>query len=80
MGWIPEVSDVKCKENIQEELHQTLVKELHKALVAEDEVWDKQIEEDIKVGRLDDLKEKALEDYRAGRYYHLEDLCKLLEK
>ena len=67
MGWIPEVPDVKCEENTQEELLQTLEKALHKALVAEDEVWDKEIEEDIKAGRLDHLRKEALEDLRAGK-------------
>ena len=67
MGWISEVPDVKCEENTQEELLQTLEKELHKALVAEDEVWDKEIEEDIKAGRLDRLRKEALEDFRTGK-------------
>ena len=67
MGWIPEVPDVKCEENTQEELLQTLGKELHKALVAADEAWDKQIEEDIKAGRLDHLRKEALEDFRSGK-------------
>ena len=64
MGWIP---DVKCEENTQEKLLQTLEKELHKALVTEDEAWDKEIEEDIKAGRLDRLRKEALEDFRAGK-------------
>ena len=40
---------------------------LHEVLVARADAWDKQIEEDIKAGRLDHLAEKALEDLRAGR-------------
>lgn len=80
MGWIPEVPNVKCEENTQEELIHKLEKELHIALVAEDEAWDKEIEEDIKAGKLDHLREKAIENYRAGRYYQIDDLKKLLEK
>ncbi len=30
-------------------------------------LWDKQIERDSAEGRLDDLINKAMEDYRAGR-------------
>ena len=67
IGWIPEVPDVKCLESTQEELLQTLEKELHKALVSEDEAWDKEIEEDIKAGRLDRLRQEALQDLRAGK-------------
>ena len=66
-GWIPEVPEVKCEENTQEELLQTLVKKLHETLVAEDEVWEKQIEEDVKAGKLDHLRKEALEDLRAGK-------------
>lgn len=31
------------------------------------QVWDRQIEEDVAAGRLDDFAEEALADYRAGR-------------
>lgn len=67
MGWIPEVPEVRCKENTQEELLQTLVEKLHETLVAEDEAWEKQIEEDVKAGKLDHLRKEALEDLRAGK-------------
>lgn len=55
----------------------TLVKDLHEAVEAEDEAWDKQIEEDAKAGKLDRFVEKALENFRADRYYEIEDLQKL---
>ena len=80
VGWIPEIPKVKCEENTPEELLKTLEKTLHEALEAEEEAWDKQIEEDAKAGRLDRFAEKALENFRAGRYYGIEDLQKLLEK
>ena len=80
IGWIPEAPEVKCKEHTQEALLKTLVKDLHEALEVEEEAWDKQIEEDAKAGRLDRFAEKALENFRAGRYYEIEDLQKLLDK
>ncbi len=67
LGWIPEVPDVNCEEQTQEELLIILAKELHQALVTEDEAWEKQIEEDIKAGKLDHLRKEALEDLRAGK-------------
>ncbi|MCE2401590.1 hypothetical protein J4G08_11985 [Candidatus Poribacteria bacterium] len=67
IGWVPEVPDVKCQENTQEELLKMLEKKLHEALVAEDEAWEKQFEEDVKAGHLDTLREEALEDLRAGK-------------
>ncbi len=33
----------------------------------DNEVWDKQIESDVKAGKLDRLAEKAISDYRAGK-------------
>ncbi len=80
IGWIPEVLEVECEENTRDVLLKTLVKDLHEALETEEETWDKQIEEDAKAGRLDRFAEKALENFRAGRYYEIEDLQKLLEK
>ena len=29
--------------------------------------WDKQIEEDVKAGRLDEMADRAIRDFRAGR-------------
>ena len=80
MGWIPEVPKVKCEGNTQEELLKILEKTLHETLEAEEEAWDEQIEEDAKAGKLDHFAEKALENFRAGRYYEIEDLQKLLDK
>jgi len=31
------------------------------------DAWDRQIEEDIKAGRLDDLAQQALAEFRAGK-------------
>ncbi len=71
VGWIPEVPEVKCKENTPEALVKTLTHELHEALEAEQEAWEKQFEEDVKAGHLDYLREEALEDLRAGRCFDL---------
>ena len=32
-----------------------------------EDAWDRQIEEDVKAGRLNRLADEALEEYRAGR-------------
>ena len=67
LGQIQEVPEVKCKASTPDALLKVLKNELHEVLIARADAWDKQIEEDIKVGRLDRLGEKALEDLRAGR-------------
>ena len=71
LGWIPEVPKVKCEEPTEVVLLETLEKRLHEALVAEEEAWEKQFEEDVKAGKLDYLRKKALEDVRAGRFKYL---------
>lgn len=67
IGWVPEVPKVKCEENTQKELLQTLIEKLHETLVAVDEAWEKQFEKDVKAGHLDDLRKEALADLRAGK-------------
>ena len=67
MGWIPEIPEVKCEEDTQEELLKTLENRLHEVLKTEWEEWCEQLEEDVKVGKLDHLIEEAIEDFRAGR-------------
>ena len=69
IGWIPEVPEVKCEEHTREALLKTLVHELHEALEAEEEAWDKQIEEDSKAGRLDRFAKKAAKTFRESKYY-----------
>ena len=80
IGWIPEVPEVECEENTREALLKTLVKDLHEALEAEQETWEKQFEADVKAGHLDHLSEKALKNFREGRYYEIEKLQELLKK
>ena len=71
LGWIPEVPKVKCEEPTEAMLLKTLEKKLHEALVAEEEVWEKQFEEDVKAGKLDKFRKEAFEDVRAGRFKYL---------
>ena len=71
LGWIPEVPKVKCEEPTEEVLLKALEKELHEALVAEEEAWEKKFEEDVKAGKLDHLRKEALEDVKAGRFKYL---------
>ena len=70
-GWIPEFPEFRYEEKTKKELLKTLKKELRKTLKARDKAWDKQIEEDIKAGKLDHLREEALEGIRAGRFTYL---------
>ncbi len=70
-GWIPEFPEFRYEEKTKTVLLQTLTEKLHETLKARDKAWDKQIEEDIKAGKLDHLREKALEDIHAGKFTHL---------
>ena len=71
LGQIQEVPEVKCEESTPDALLKVLKNELHEVLIARADAWDKQIEEDIKAGRLEPLRKKALEDIKAGRYTDL---------
>ena len=74
-GWsgrIPDVPEVnKCHGTTEKALLTVLKDSLYEVLKARSDAWDKQIEEDIKAGRLDHLREKALEDVKAGRFTYL---------
>ena len=71
-GWIPDVPEVdKCEEDTQKVLLTTLKDKLSEVLEARADAWDKQIEEDIKVGRLEHFRKEALEDIKAGRFTDL---------
>ena len=75
-GWFPEVPEVKCEAPTEAVLLKTLEKRLHEALVAEEEAWEKQFEEDVKAGKLDHLAEKAVKDYRDGKCRSIDELQK----
>ena len=78
LGQIPDVPKVKCEAPTEAVLLKTLEKKLHEALVAEEEAWEKKFEEDVKAGRLDHLAEKAIKNYREGKYRSIDELQKLL--
>ena len=78
LGWIPDVSKVKCEAPTEAVLLKTLEKKLHEALVAEEEAWEKKFEADVKAGRLDHLAERAVKNYREGKYRSIDELQKLL--
>lgn len=78
LGWIPEVPKVKCEEFTEKALLKTLENKLHEVLVAEEEAWEKRFEEDVRTGRLNHLAEKAVKNYREGKYHSIDELQKLL--
>ena len=70
-GWIPDVPEVECEEKTKTELLKTVADKLHEALEAEEEKWKKHFGEAVKSGKLEPLREEALEDVRAGRFTYL---------
>ncbi|MCY4401696.1 MAG: hypothetical protein OXD54_03895 [Candidatus Poribacteria bacterium] len=67
-GQIPDVPEVnKCEGTTKPALLTTLKDNLYEVLKARSDAWDKQIEEDIKAGKLEPLREEILEDIQAGR-------------
>lgn len=69
-GWsgrIPDVPEVKmCQGITQQALLEALADSLYEILKARSAAWDRQIEEDIKAGRLDPLRDEILEDIQAN--------------
>ena len=70
-GWILDVPEVECEGRTKIGLLKRLTVQLREALEAREAAWDKQLEEDIKAGKLDHLREEALEDIKAGRVIDL---------
>ena len=70
-GWIPDVPEVKCKAKTKKQLLKALAIKLREALESREEAWDKQLEEDVKAGKLDHLREEALKEIKAGRVIDL---------
>ena len=70
-GWsgrIPDVPEVNvCQGVTQQALLESLADSLHEVLKARSAAWDRQIEEDVKAGRLDPIRDEILEDIQAGR-------------
>lgn len=70
-GWSGQIPDVpeasKCEGVTKATLLAALKDDLHGVLKARSDAWDKQIEEDIKAGKLDHLREEALEEIKTGK-------------
>ena len=60
------IPEVECESKTKTELLKTLITKLREALQAREEAWDRQLEEDIKAGKLEHLREEALEEIKAG--------------
>ncbi len=58
---------MKCEDTTIDALLKTLEPTLYETLEADWRAWDKQLEEDIKAGKLDKISDKAIEDLHAGR-------------
>ena len=77
IGWIQEHPKVKCEANTEDALLQTLENTLYQTLEADWQAWDKQLEDDVKTGKLDPTLERVSVDFRAGK---CEDLTVFLSK
>ena len=67
IGWIQEHPKVKCEADTQDALLETLERTLYQVLEANWQAWDKQLEEDVKVGKLDSILEQVSADFHAGK-------------
>ena len=70
-GWIPDIPEVKCGAKTRSQLLKILATKLREVLESREEAWGKQLEADIKSGKLESLREEALEDIKAGRVIDL---------
>ena len=70
-GWIPDIIEVKCEAKTRSQLLETLVTELREASASREEAWNQQLEADIESGKLESLREEALEDIKTGRVIDL---------
>ena len=77
IGWIQEYPKVKCEADTQTELLEILETTLYQCLEADWQAWDKQLEADVKAGKLDPILERVSADYHAGE---CEDLYDALAK
>ena len=77
LGWIHEHPKVKCEADTQDALLETLENTLYQTLEADWQAWDKQLETDVKTGKLDAIMERVGTDFHAGK---CEDLAVFLSK
>ncbi|MYG07077.1 hypothetical protein F4167_10755 [Candidatus Poribacteria bacterium] len=68
---------MKCEADTQDALLETLENTLYQVLEADWQAWDKQLEEDVKAGKLNSTLERVSADFHAGKY---EDLAVFLSK
>ena len=66
---------VKCEADTQDVLLKTLERTLYQVLEADWQAWDKQIEEDVKTGKLNSALERVSADFHAGK---CEDLAAMI--
>lgn len=77
IGWIQEHPKVKCEADTQATLLETLENTLYQTLEADWQAWDKQLEADVKAGKLDATLERVSADFHAGK---CEDLAVFLSQ
>ena len=77
MGWILEHPKVKCEADTQDALLETLENTLYRVLEANWQAWDKQLEENVKAGKLNSTLERVSADFHAGK---CEDLAVFLSQ
>ena len=79
-GWFWEYPNISCETETKEELPAALKRKLFKTLEANWALWDKQIEEDLEAGRLDDLIGKAKKNFEEGRCMDLDEFLERFKK
>lgn len=72
IGWIQEHPKVKCEANTQDALLESLENTLYQTLETDWHAWDKQLEKDVKAGKLDATLERVSKDFHAGKCEDLE--------
>ena len=77
LGWIQEHPKVKCEADTQDALLEILENTLYQTLEADWQTWDKQLEKDVKAGKLDFTLERVSADFHAGK---CEDLAVFLSQ
>ena len=77
VGWIQEHPKAKGEANTQDALLESLENTLYQTLETDWHAWDKQLEEDLKTGKLDATLELVSADFHAGK---CEDLAVFLSR
>ena len=70
-GWIQEYPKVKCGADTQDALLEALENTLYQTLEADWQAWDKQLEADVKAGKLDAILKRVSADFHAGKCENL---------